>query len=120
MARAPKGTTTIGFTNPRLQTVIRATRLPGTDHGQKIYVLRCGSCGAEYGANGSDIHARRCPSCDGGRPGLETDSEKIWAAKISNGPTTAFRQPCLYGSSRGTGPAECGSMARVPRCGSTP
>lgn len=65
-----RGTTAIGFTNPRQQTVVKATNLPGTDHGQKIYVLRCSPCGNEYGANGSDIHLRRCPACDGGRPGL--------------------------------------------------
>ena len=63
-------TTEVGFINRNAQTVLRATGLPGTDHGQYIYVLRCGHCDAEYGANGSDIHLRRCPSCDGGRPGL--------------------------------------------------
>lgn len=69
-ARASIRTTEVGFINRNAQTVLRATGLPGTDHGQYIYVLRCGHCDAEYGANGSDIHLRRCPSCDGGRPGL--------------------------------------------------
>ena len=50
--------------------VVRSTGLPGTDHNQKIYVLRCGDCGAEYGANGSDVHIRLCPHCQSGRPGL--------------------------------------------------
>ena len=44
--------------------------LPGTDHLQRIYVLRCDHCGYEYGANGSDAHERKCPRCQGGRPGL--------------------------------------------------
>jgi hypothetical protein len=59
-----------GFTNSNGQTVLRATGLPGTDYGQSIYALKCGRCAAEYGANGSDIWLRKCPQCQGGRPGL--------------------------------------------------
>jgi prevent-host-death family protein len=65
-----KGTTEIGYRNPNSQVVERSTGLPGTDHNQTVYALRCERCGHTYGANGSDIHRRRCPSCDGGRPGL--------------------------------------------------
>ena len=42
-----KGTTTPGFVNPRGQEVVRRTELPGNDHLQYTYVLRCGSCSAE-------------------------------------------------------------------------
>ncbi len=63
-------TVEIGFINPNQQTVVGATGLPGTDHGQSVYLLRCGHCGDEYGSNGSDNHRRRCPTCQGGRPGL--------------------------------------------------
>ena len=63
-------TTQPGFSNPHGQVVVRATDLPGTDHLQRIYVLRCEHCGFEYGANGSDIHERKCPRCQGGKPGL--------------------------------------------------
>lgn len=66
--------TRVGFTNANGQTVVRPTGLPGTDRGQSIYVLRCGHCGGEYGANGSDIFQRKCPSCQEGRPGLSFDS----------------------------------------------
>ncbi len=65
-----KGTTVPGYVNRNGQTVIRATGLRGTDHGQRVYVLRCGSCAREYGSNGSDNHQRRCPSCQQGKPGL--------------------------------------------------
>jgi hypothetical protein len=65
-----KGTTEPGFVNPNRQEVIRRTNLAGNDHLQYTYVLRCGNCDTEYGANGSDIHLRRCPKCQGGRPGL--------------------------------------------------
>ena len=63
-------TTASGYVNRNGQTVIRSTGKPGNDHMQYIYVLRCGSCGLEYGANGSDIFQRRCPECQGGMPGL--------------------------------------------------
>ena len=64
-------TTTPGFKNRNDQTVIRGTDIPGTDHNQYVYELECGKCGLHYGANGSDIHLRKCPGCDGGAPGLD-------------------------------------------------
>jgi Zn finger protein HypA/HybF involved in hydrogenase expression len=66
-------TTLPGYQNRNRQVVLRGTDLSGTDHLQKVYVLRCGDCGKEYGANGSDIHQRKCPHCQGGQPGLPTD-----------------------------------------------
>ena len=63
-------TTQPGYRNRNGQTVVCPTGLPGTDHLQFVYRLRCGSCGLEYGANGSDIHLWKCPNCQGGRPGL--------------------------------------------------
>jgi len=65
-----RGTTRIGFVNRNGQVNVRATDLPGNDHLQKIYVLRCEHCGHEYGANGSDIFQRKCPNCQDGAPGL--------------------------------------------------
>jgi hypothetical protein len=66
-----------GFTNANGQTVIRPTGLAGTDYGQSIYVLWCGHCSEEYGANGSDIWLRKCPKCQGGRPGLPFGSTVV-------------------------------------------
>ena len=65
-----KGTTETGYRNRNGQVVLRRTDLPGSDHNQIIYVLRCDTCGHEYGANGSDIFQRRCPAHDEGMPGL--------------------------------------------------
>lgn len=62
--------TDVGYENLNEQVVIRATDLPGDVPGQRIYVLQCRRCGAEYGVNRSDIHLRRCPACMGGPPGL--------------------------------------------------
>lgn len=68
MARS-KGTTVPGYVNRHGVSVIRKTDLPGNDHLQVTYVLRCPD-GHEFGANGSDIWLRKCPECQGGRPGL--------------------------------------------------
>jgi|GEM_PF-300576 len=66
-----------GFTNTRGQVVVRATGLPGSDFGQSVYVLRCSHCEESYGANGSDIWLRKCPKCQGGRPGLPLSPAKL-------------------------------------------
>ena len=67
-----KGTTDIGYRNRNSQVVVRKTDLPGNDHNQMTYVLRCEQCEHEYGSNGSDIFQRRCPAHDGGAGGLPT------------------------------------------------
>ncbi|MCX5569633.1 hypothetical protein [Kaistia nematophila] len=58
--------------NRNEQRLLRKTAFKGTDHNQKIWALQCErtDCGHVYGANGSDFHRRRCPSCDGGAPGI--------------------------------------------------
>lgn len=59
-----------GFVNDNFQVVIRNTGLAGNDHLQKVYQLGCSICGHVYGANGSDIHERKCSKHDSGKPGL--------------------------------------------------
>lgn len=68
--RPPMAKTQPGFTNRNNQHVITGTDIPGTDHNQVVYILSCLSRGQRYGANGSDIFQRRCPTCGQGRPGL--------------------------------------------------
>ena len=65
-----EGTTEPGYRNRNGQVVVRATHLAGNDHNQYVYVLLCGDCGHEYGANGSDIFQRKRPNHQGGAPGL--------------------------------------------------
>ncbi|PVM73829.1 hypothetical protein [Caulobacter radicis] len=65
-----RGTTQPGYKNRNGQVVQGRTDTAGSDHNQLVYVLRCEACSHMYGANGSDIWLRRCPSCDGGAPGL--------------------------------------------------
>jgi ribosomal protein L37E len=66
-------TTRPGFVNRNEQKVLRKTDLPGNDHNQLVYILRCRRSGERYGANGSDIFQRRCSACGAGRPGLPID-----------------------------------------------
>ena len=63
-------TTRIGYVNRNDQEVIESTNRQGNDHNQKVYILKCKDCKHEYGANGSDIFQRKCPSCQTGRPGI--------------------------------------------------
>lgn len=70
MSRRSKGTTNPGYENRNGQIVVCDTGLPGTDCGQRVYELRCKHCGHHYGANGSDIHLRKCPNCGKGQPGF--------------------------------------------------
>ena len=60
-------TTTTGYVNRNRQTNIGRTERPGTDHMQYLYKMRCGNCGYEYHANGSDIFQKKCPRCQGGK-----------------------------------------------------
>jgi hypothetical protein len=69
MARA--GYSTIpGYTNRNGQQVERRTDLAGNLWNQRIYELCCKNCGAKYGANGCDVHIRKCPECQAGQAGL--------------------------------------------------
>jgi len=70
-------TTAVGFVNRNHQVNLGLDNPNGTDHGQSVYAMRCErrtatgtKCGNVYGANGSDIWQRKCPVCQGGRPGL--------------------------------------------------
>lgn len=65
--------TEVGYRNADGQEVVRPTSL--TANGQRVFVVRCGVCGAEYGAYGCDIDIRRCPACQDGVPGLAIDGE---------------------------------------------
>ncbi len=63
-------TTIPGFVNLNRQEVMSNTGAPSKSfRGQVIYKLRCRDCKGEYGANGRDIHHRRCPKCQGGEVG---------------------------------------------------
>lgn len=65
-------TTRIGFINRNNQKCGGHRGVDGTDHGQVSYRMEClqSGCGNEYGSNGTDIFQRKCPRCQGGRPGI--------------------------------------------------
>lgn len=64
-------TTEIGFVNRNQQKVHGHRNVPGTDHCQTAYKLECLMCGKIYGANGSDIFQRKCPTCQNGVQGIK-------------------------------------------------
>ena len=70
--RRGAGTTAVGYVNPNGQEVVRPARRPGHEGARRLYVLRCTRpwCGQVYGATGSEIGRRKCPRCQGGRPGI--------------------------------------------------
>jgi len=78
-------TTDPGYTNPHGQIVIRRTGFPSeTFPGQTIYHLRCTHCGHDYGANGTDIHLRRCPRHQNGAKGepLRAPAPNLFSTEI--------------------------------------
>ena len=63
-------TTKIGYVNKGKQECLGHRNRAGTDYNQRSYKMRCGHCHHVYGANGSDVHHRKCPKCQGGKPGI--------------------------------------------------
>ncbi len=84
-------TTDVGFINRNRQLVMEKTSDPGNDHNQRIYVIGClnPECRHEYGVNGSDIFQRRCPNCQGGKPGLPVRKSKT-PAEVLEGIAALF------------------------------
>ena len=58
--------TAVNYKNRYGQVNLGRTEKRGTDHGQWFYRMRCEDCLYEYLANGSDIHLKKCPACQGG------------------------------------------------------
>lgn len=67
---ADMATTKKGYVNKNKQENLGCTGHQGTDHFQYVYAMKCQACGHTYGANGSDIFQRKCPNCQGGKPGI--------------------------------------------------
>lgn len=63
-------TTKIDYINKNNQKNCGTTGIEGTDHMQRAYKMECIKCGHVYGANGTDIHLRKCPKCQNGKPGI--------------------------------------------------
>ena len=57
--------TQVGYVNVHGQTVVRKTNRFGATPFQRVFLLRCQTCGHEYEVEGSAIHATACPDCRG-------------------------------------------------------
>ena len=65
--RSATATTTPGYVNPNGQMVVRDTGFASESRaGQRVYEMRCGQCGFQYGSNGIDCEKRLCPGHQGG------------------------------------------------------
>jgi len=64
-------TTKIGQVNKNNQKCLGHRNVKGTDHFQYAYKTECLDCGNIYGSNGTDLHQRMCPICQGGAPSIE-------------------------------------------------
>lgn len=62
--------TKIGYINPNNQKNHGTRKKRGNDHLQYAYKIECLNCKHLYGANGTDIHIRKCPECQKGAAGL--------------------------------------------------
>jgi len=59
-----------GTKNKHGQIVVRDTGAASISHPYaRVVELKCSECGKFYGANSCDVHERRCPHCQHGRPG---------------------------------------------------
>jgi len=65
-------TVQIGYINPNNQMCLGTKDTPGTDHLQVSYRMICleENCEIIYGANGTDVHEKKCPKCQNGAPGI--------------------------------------------------
>lgn len=60
------GATIMGYVNRNNQMNLGRTDMRGTNPSNWLYRMRCENCLHEYHANGSDIHLKKCPLCQGG------------------------------------------------------
>ena len=58
--------TVAGYVNRNSQENLGKTNKRGTNPTNWLYKMRCQNCFNEYYANGSDIHLKKCPACQGG------------------------------------------------------
>lgn len=60
----------LGDVNKNGQKVVAdLKRKSSTRNTANLYHMVCKLCRHQYAANGFDVHIRKCPNCQGGRPG---------------------------------------------------
>ncbi len=89
-----RSTRAVGDENRNGLVLLAKTAIPGNDHNQVVWVVRC-KRGHTFGANGSDFHQRHCPECHPEyAKGLpvpaailsEIDSNAYWTKKARSAP----------------------------------
>ncbi len=59
--------TDVGYVNRNKQKNMGRAEKQAVRPYANIYKMYCGICGYEYFANGSDVHLKKCPQCQGGK-----------------------------------------------------
>lgn len=59
--------TDVGYVNKYQQKNMGVTEKQAVRPYANIYQMYCECCGHKYFANGSDIHLKKCPRCQGGK-----------------------------------------------------
>jgi hypothetical protein len=70
LASGKTKTTQIGYENSNNQKVLGSRNFDTTDNKQVTYKMECGHCDEVYGAKTSEIHRRKCPACQEGKPSV--------------------------------------------------
>jgi hypothetical protein len=63
-------TTQIGYENSNNQKVLGSRNIGVNNNKNVSYKMVCGHCGELYGAKTSEIHRRKCPYCQEGKPSV--------------------------------------------------
>ena len=63
-------TTQIAYENSNQQKVLGSRDLDATDKQQVTYKMVCRHCDEVYGAKTAEIHRRKCPACQEGKPSV--------------------------------------------------
>jgi len=63
-------TTQIGYVNNNNQKVLGSRNLDETDKKDVTFKMSCGQCSEIYGAKTTEIHRRKCPVCQEGKPSV--------------------------------------------------
>ena len=90
-----KPTTEAGYRNRHGQIVLCDTGIPGTDYGQRVYLLQCDLCGHLYGSNGSDIFERKCPEHQKAASGVPADLTHVEISR-ANLETVCYQPGHVY------------------------
>ena len=64
-----------GSLNRNEQLLVAQTAWQGSDERQTLWIMQCMPCDHLYGVDASEFFQCKCPSCQGGAPGLVVEPD---------------------------------------------